>query len=52
MKNKQAAILKKKIIEGMKISSQKLIARKKLLGQKVVVSENGVIREIEPEDLK
>ena len=30
MKNKQAAILRKKIIKGMKISSQKLIACKKL----------------------
>ena len=52
MKNKRTAVLREKIIEGVKISSQKLISRKKLLGQKVAVSENGVIREIDPEDLK
>ena len=40
MKNTRASELRESIIERMKISSQKLIAHIKLLGQKVVVSEN------------
>lgn len=36
----------------MKLSSQKLKAQKKQLGQHIVVSENGVIKEIAAKDLK
>jgi len=44
--------LRNDIIEGMKLVSQKLKAPKKRLGQNMVVSENGVIKEIEAKDLK
>lgn len=52
MKNKKVLSLREKIIEGMRISSIKLIRRKKQLDLKVVISENEVIKEIATEDLK
>jgi hypothetical protein len=48
MSNKERDILKEKIKRAIKISSQKLIEKKKALGQKIVISENGKIRIIEP----
>jgi hypothetical protein len=48
MSNKEREILKEKIKIAIKISSQKLIEKKKALGQKIVISENGKIRIIEP----
>ena len=48
MSNNEREILKEKIKRAIKISSQKLIEKKKALGQKLVVSEEGKIREIEP----
>jgi len=39
------------IIEAVKYSSKKLIEDKKRLGQKIVISENGVIKYIESKDL-
>jgi hypothetical protein len=48
MSNKEREILKEKIKRAIKISSQKLIEKKKALGQKLVISEEGKIRVIEP----
>ena len=48
MSNNEREILKEKIIRAIKISSQKLIEKKKALGQKLVISEDGKIRIIEP----
>ena len=48
MSNNEREILKEKIIRAIKISSQKLIEKKKALGQKLVISEEGKIRIIEP----
>ncbi len=48
MSNNEREILKEKIIRAIKISSQKLIEKKKALGQKLVISEEGKIRVIEP----
>jgi hypothetical protein len=48
MKNSELKEIRDRIIEGMKISAQKFISKKKSLGQKIVISENGVIREVEP----
>jgi len=48
MSSKEREILKEKIKRAIKISSQKLIEKKKALGQKLVISENGKIRIIEP----
>ena len=48
MSDNEREILKEKIKRAIKISSQKLIEKKKALGQKLVISEEGKIRVIEP----
>jgi hypothetical protein len=48
MSNQEKERLKEKIKKAIKLSSQKLIAQKKSLGQKLVISENGIIKTIEP----
>jgi hypothetical protein len=48
MSKNEREILKEKIKRAIKISSQKLIEKKKALGQKLVISEEGRIRVIEP----
>lgn len=48
MSSKEKEILKEKIKRAIKISSQKLIEKKKALGQSLVISEDGKIRVIEP----
>ena len=48
MSNKEKEILKEKIKRAIKISSEKLIEKKRALGQTLVISENGKIRVIEP----
>jgi hypothetical protein len=52
MNNIEISKLRQDILEGMKISSEKLKASKRKLGQSVVISENGVIKEIQPQNLK
>jgi hypothetical protein len=49
MSNDEKEILKEKIKRAIKISSQKLIEKKRALGQKLVISEDGKISVIEPE---
>jgi hypothetical protein len=48
MSNKEKEILKDRIKKAIQISSQKLIEKKRALGQKLVVSDNGKIIFIEP----
>jgi hypothetical protein len=48
MSRKEKELLKEKIKSAIKISSQKLIEKKKKLGQNLVISEDGKIRVIEP----
>ena len=48
MSNNEREILKEIIKRAIKISSLKLIEKKKALGQKLVISEEGKIRVIEP----
>lgn len=48
MNSTEREILKEKIKRAIKISSQKLIEKKKALGQTFVISEEGKIREIKP----
>ncbi len=43
MINAELKEIRDRIIEGMKISAEKLVAKKKRLGQKIVISENDVI---------
>ncbi len=52
MRNINISKLRNDIVEGMKLSSEKLKALKKQLGNTIVISENGEIREIEAKDLK
>ena len=51
MKNKELNIIRDKVIKGMKISAEKLVESKKELGQNLVISENGKIKIINPEDI-
>ncbi len=48
MSSKEKEVLKERIKRAIEISSQKLIEKKKALGQKLVISENGKIRIVEP----
>lgn len=48
MSSRERQVLKEKIIRAIKISSQKLIEKKRALGQKLVISEDGKIRVVEP----
>jgi hypothetical protein len=48
MSKNERELLKEKIKRAIKISSQKLIEKKKALGQKLVISEEGKIRVIDP----
>ena len=48
MSSEEKEVLKERIKRAIKISSQKLIERKKALGQNLVISENGKIRVVEP----
>jgi hypothetical protein len=48
MNDKEKVILKEKIKRAIQVSSQKLIEKKKALGQKLVISENGIIKVIDP----
>jgi len=48
MSTEEKDLLKEKIKNAIKISSQKLIEKKRALGQQIVISEDGKIRVIEP----
>ena len=48
MGRKEIEVLKERINSAIKISSQKIIEKKKALGQNLVISEDGKIRVIEP----
>ena len=48
MNSKEKEVLKERIKRAIEISSQKLIEKKKSLGQKLVISEDGKIRIVEP----
>ena len=52
MNSKEKEILKEKIINAIRISSKKLIEKKRELRQEMVVSINGNIKTISPFDIK
>ncbi len=52
MNNKEKEILKEKIKNAIRISAQKMIQKKRELGQEMVVSINGKIKTISPYDVK
>jgi hypothetical protein len=52
MKTTDAKNLRERIVEGIKISAARFVKNKKELGQKIIISESGVIRIINPDDIK
>lgn len=48
MSTEEKDLLKEKIKNAIKISSQKFIEKKRALGQQIVISEGGKIRVVEP----
>jgi hypothetical protein len=48
MTDKEKELLKEKIKDAMKISSQKLREKKRALGLQVVISEGGKIKVVDP----
>jgi hypothetical protein len=48
MSNKEIEILKEKIKQGIRLSSLKLIKKKRELGLQLVISEKGQIKTINP----
>jgi hypothetical protein len=48
MSNKEKDELKEKIKKAIQISSQKLLEKKKALGQSMVISKDGEIQVIQP----
>lgn len=48
MSAKEKELLKEKIKRAIKLSSQKLIEKKRALGEKLVISEGGIIKVIDP----
>ena len=48
MSNQEKEKLKEKIKAAIKISSQKVREKKRALGQKMVISEGGVIKTVDP----
>ena len=48
MNDKEKDLLNQKIKKAIQLSSHKLIASKRALGQTVVISKNGKIQEIKP----
>jgi hypothetical protein len=48
MSNSELEILKQGIKRAIQLSADKLLSKKKLLGQELVISENGEIKVIRP----
>ena len=52
MNNKEIKELRDRIVRGVTLAHRELINRKIKLGQRIIISENGVIKEIDPIELK
>ncbi len=52
MKSSDIKEIRDRIIEGMKISAQKFLQKKKLQNGKVIISSNGVIQVIDAEEIE
>jgi hypothetical protein len=52
MSNQELKELDALIEKAMKVSAEKLLEQKKKLGQELIISENGVIKVIDPSDIK
>jgi hypothetical protein len=51
VENSHVSPVRKAIIEGLKVSSQKLKASKKQSGNPIVISENKIVRQVEAKDI-
>ena len=52
MNNKEIKELRDRIVRGVILAHRELINRKIKLGQRIIISENGIIKEIDPIELK
>jgi hypothetical protein len=52
MSSQEITELDNLIEKAMQISAEKLLEQKKKLGQELVISENGVIKIIDPKDIQ
>lgn len=52
MKNIELKLIRDKIVEAVSISAKVFIEKKRKLGQKILISENGLIKDIDPNDMK
>ena len=52
MNNKEIKELRDRIVRGVTLAHRELINRKIKLGQRIIISEDGVIKEIDPIELK
>ncbi len=52
MSNKEITEWRNLIVEAIKVSAQKMLEQKKKLGQKLVISENGVIKIVDAKDIQ
>jgi hypothetical protein len=48
MSKTERELVKEKLKKAIKLSSQRLLEKKRLLGQKLVISEKGKIKVIDP----
>lgn len=48
MSDSEKKELKVKIMEAIQVAAERMIRKKKQLGQKLVVEQNGIIKEIDP----
>lgn len=49
MKNSEKTDLLEKIKEAILLSAKKMVENKKRLGQKLVISENGAVKTVDPQ---
>jgi hypothetical protein len=52
MSNKEITEWRNLIVEAIKVSAQKMLEQKKKLGQKLVISENGIIKIVDAKDIQ
>lgn len=52
MSHSEIQALRENILKGMTTSAEKLKAFKKMMGRKIAISDNGIVKIVEPGDIK
>ena len=52
MNKKEIKELRDRIVRGVTVAHREFVNRKIKLGQRIIISENGIIKEIDPIELK